>query len=356
MTDGAQVPVQTVLGEVASDALGVTLMHEHLLIDISALFHAPSDRDAQRVEAAESAMTPRFTCLLRDDPFGSRDNLALNDVAAAIEEVRLFAEAGGNTIVDPTGPDIGRNPRALQKISRATGVNVIMGSGHYISALHPQTLDRTTDDDLEEEIVSDIREGVDGTGIRAGIIGEIGVSRAFTESEERVLRAAARAQAVTGVPLLVHLPGWKRYGARVLDIVEEEGGSAKGTVLCHMNPSHLDRLYQRGLIHRSAWLEYDMIGMDWYYADADEQCPSDEEVARSMAALIGEGCLGRLLISSDVFLKMMLTRFGGNGYAHVLRSFLPRLKRHGVGEAALDALVRANPRAVFEAAKGKEGA
>jgi phosphotriesterase-related protein len=349
---GAQVPVQTVLGEIASGELGVTLMHEHLLIDIGALFHAPPKQDVQRTEAAESAMAPRFTALLRDDPFGSRDNLVLGDVPVAIEEVRVFADAGGSTIVDPTGEDMGRNPRALQEISRAAGVNVVMGCGHYLSALHPQALESATDDDLEEEIVADIREGVDGTGIRAGIIGEIGVSRAFTRSEERVLRAAARAQAVTGVPLLIHLPGWKRYGPRVIDIVEEEGGSAAGTVLCHMNPSHLDRPYQRGLVERSAWIEYDMIGMDWYYADADEQCPSDEELARSVAALIADGCLERLLFSSDVFLKMMLTRFGGNGYAHVLRSFLPRLKRHGVREDMLDTLVRANPRAVFEAARG----
>jgi phosphotriesterase-related protein len=349
---GAQVPVQTVLGEIASGELGVTLMHEHLLIDIAALFHAPPEGDAQRTEAAESAMEPRFTALLRDDPFGSRDNLVLADVAAAIEEVRVFADAGGNTIVDPTGDDMGRNPRALHEIARAAGVNVVMGCGHYISALHPEALESATDDDLEEEIVADIREGVDGTGIRAGIIGEIGISRAFTRSEERVLRAAARAQAVTGVPLLVHLPGWWRYGPRVLDVVEEEGGAAAGTVLCHMNPSHLDRPYQRSLVEREAWIEYDMIGMDWYYADADEQCPSDEELARSVAALIADGCLERLLVSSDVFLKMMLTRFGGNGYAHVLRSFLPRLKRHGVGEDALDTLVRANPRAVFEAARG----
>src|SRR5579872_4832056 len=101
-------------------------MHEHLLVDIGALFHAPPGEDAQRTEAAESAMEARFTALLRDDPFSSRDNLVLSDVSAAIEEVRVFADAGGTTIVDPTSDDIGRDPHALQEIARAAGVNVVM--------------------------------------------------------------------------------------------------------------------------------------------------------------------------------------------------------------------------------------
>jgi phosphotriesterase-related protein len=163
------------------------------------------------------------------------------------------------------------------------------------------------------------------------------------------LRGAARAARTTGLPLMVHLPGWERHGNRVLDVVEEEGADVRHTVLCHMNPSLEDRDYQTGLAARGAFIEYDMIGMDYYYADQDAQCPCDEHNARAIKGLIDDGFLGALLLSQDVFLKMMLTRYGGFGYAHVLRHFVPRLRRHGVTDEQVRALLVENPRRVFSA-------
>ena len=93
-----------------------------------------------------------------------------------------------------------------------------------------------------------------------------------------------------------------------------------------------------------------MIGMDFFYADQQVQCPSDEEAARAIVKLVERGCLDRILLSHDVFLKMMLTRYGGNGYAYILRHFLPRLKRHGLDGATIDRLMLDNPRSVFHAA------
>lgn len=117
-----------------------------------------------------------------------------------------------------------------------------------------------------------------------------------------------------------------------------------------MNPSHNDLDYQKSLARRGAFLEYDMIGMDYYYADQDAQSPSDEENARAIAALIDSGHADRLLLSQDVFLKIMLSRYGGFGYGYILKHFLPRLQRHGVDRAAIDRMLVANPRSVFSAA------
>jgi phosphotriesterase-related protein len=146
---------------------------------------------------------------------------------------------------------------------------------------------------------------------------------------------------------MVHLPGWFRLGTALLDIIEEEGGNLRHTVLCHMNPSFTDPDYQTACAARGAFIEYDMIGMDYFYADQQVQCPSDEEVAGAIARLVAAGLGTRLLLSQDVFLKMMLTRYGGFGYAHVLRHFVPRLRRQGVPEAAISAMLIDNPRAVF---------
>ncbi|MHA1566033.1 MAG: phosphotriesterase-related protein, partial [Alphaproteobacteria bacterium] len=169
-------------------------------------------------------------------------------------------------------------------------------------------------------------------------------------AEEKSLRGAARGQAATGLPLSIHLPGWLRLAHRVLDVVAEEGGDLQHTILCHMNPSGHDLDYQTSLAARGAFIEYDMIGMDYYYADQDAQSPCDEENAHAVKGLIDAGFGHSVLLSQDVFLKMMLTQFGGFGYAYVLRHFVPRLRRHGVSEAQIETLLVDNPRSVFSAA------
>jgi phosphotriesterase-related protein len=224
-----------------------------------------------------------------------------------------------------------------------------MGAGYYLGSSHPAKVAGMTIDQIADEIVQEATAGVDGTDIKVGLIGEIGVSSDFTGQEEKSLRAAARAQARIGLPLMVHLPGWFRLGHRVLDIAAAEGADLHHTVLCHMNPSHDDLAYQGELASRGAFLEYDMIGMDFFYADQQVQCPSDEEAARAIVKLVEQGYIDRILLSHDVFLKMMLTRYGGNGYAYILKHFLPRLKRHGLTDQQLDILMRDNPRSVFQA-------
>ena len=141
-----------------------------------------------------------------------------------------------------------------------------------------------------------------------------------------------------------------RNGHRVLDTVEQEGGDLRHTILCHMNPSHSDLTYQRSLADRGAFLEYDMIGMDYFYADQQVQSPSDEENAAAIARLIDDGYIHSVLMSHDVFLKMMLTRHGGFGYGYILKHFVPRLKRHGVDDKAIGTMLVDNPRRVFSSA------
>ncbi|WP_334174153.1 phosphotriesterase-related protein [Pseudoxanthobacter sp.] len=340
--------VMTVNGPVPAAGLGLTLMHEHILNDCTCWWNRPQEPGRQYL--ASSLVCMEVLSELRQDPFVNRHNITLDEEDTAIAELKRFADVGGRTVVEPTCKGIGRNPRAMQRISRATGLNIVMGAGYYLASSHPAAVAAMSADDIAAEIVREATEGVDGTDARVGLIGEIGVSAAFTAEERKSLAGAARAQRLTGLPLMVHLPGWFRLGHEVLDIVEGEGADLRHTVLCHMNPSHDDFAYQASLAARGAFVEYDMIGMDFFYADQQVQCPSDDEAARGIVRLIEAGHLGRILLSHDVFLKMMLTRYGGNGYAFVVRHFLPRLKRHGVDEAALATLMHDNPRSVFCAA------
>ena len=335
----------TVLGPVPVEALGPTLMHEHILNDCRCWWNRPVD--PAREPLAHGPVEPAILGELRMDPFVNLHNCALDDEGLAIEELKPVAALGGRTVVDPTCRGIGRNPDALTRIAAATGLNVVMGAGYYLHTSHPPALARMSADDVADEIVREALEGVDGTGVRIGLIGEIGVSSEFTAEEGKSLRGAVRAQARTGLPLMVHLPGWFRLGHRVLDVVEEEGGDLAHTVLCHMNPSGADCAYQVALAERGAFLEYDMVGMDYWYADQQVQCPSDDENAAAIKRLIDAGHGARVLLSQDVFLKMMLTRYGGFGYGYVQHHFLPRLRRHGVTAAQCEALMVGNPRAVF---------
>jgi len=340
--------VMTVRGPVAAAALGVTLMHEHLLNDCRCWWHPPKEPERQHL--ATEPVHAGIIGELRMDPFVNLHNCSLDDEPLAIAELLPFTALGGRTVVDPTCRGIGRNPSALVRISEATGLNIVMGAGYYLHSSHPPALARMSAGDVADEIVAEALEGVEGTGVRIGLIGEIGVSGDFTAEEEKSLRGAARAQARTGLPLMVHLPAWYRHAHRVLEAVAEEGGDLSHTVLCHMNPSGHDVDYQASVAARGAFLEYDMVGMDYWYADQGVQCPSDEDNAGAIKRLVDLGFLGNLLLSQDVFLKMMLTRYGGFGYAYVLRHFVPRLKRHGITDEQVRTMLVDNPRRVFWAA------
>ena len=333
--------VMTVLGPIPTADMGQTLMHEHILNDCRCWWNEP--KEPERRYLADSPVRIEILSELRQDPFVNLHNIALDDEPLAVEELGQFVAAGGRTIVDPTCRGIGRDPEALARISRATGLNIVMGSGYYLQSSHPPEVARLSADQIAAEIEAEAHAGVGGTGVRIGLIGEIGVSSEFTPDERKSLAGAARAQKATGLPLMVHLPGWFRLAHQVLDLVEENGGDARQTVLCHLNPAHDDMAYLTALGARGAFLEFDMIGMDFFYADQQVQCPSDDEVARAIVRLIDAGLADRVLLSHDVFVKMMLTRYGGNGYAFVTRHFLPRLRRHGVDEAMLTRLMICEP-------------
>lgn len=337
--------VMTVLGPLPVAQMGVTLMHEHILLDASGKWVPPCCCSERHL--AEMPVRMENLGELALNPLASRDNCQLFDPDLAVEELMKFRALGGETVIDPTNIGIGRDPQALQRISRLTGLNIVMGTGFYLEPSHPAYVKARSVEQLTEQLIYDVGGAGEKPPVIAGLIGEIGVSATFTPDEEKSLRAAGRASAATGVPMEIHLPGWERHGHRVLDILEHEGADLRHVVLCHMNPSFNDKNYQRDLARRGAYLEYDMIGMGYYYADESAQSPSDEENARAIRELIDDGYIQQVLLSQDVFLKTMLTRYGGHGYGYILKHFVPRLRRHGVSGEQLETLMIDNPRRVF---------
>lgn len=341
--------VMTVTGPIPVEEMGITLMHEHILLDGGKAWRCPCDIDDEGRRVSEQPVNIEIIGELRMNPYLNRDNVSLDDVDLALRELDRYRRFGGNTVIDATTIGIGRDPEALSRIARLSGLKIVMGTGFYLEFSHPDWLKTMDVEAIAQFIIDDVGGGEKQPPVMAGIIGEIGVSKDFTEAERRSLQGAARASARTGVPLTIHLPGWERLAHDVLDVVEAEGADLRHTVLCHMNPSWDDTAYQTSLAARGAFIEYDMIGMDYYYADQDAQSPSDEDNAHGILKLVEKGYADRVLMSQDVFLKMMLTRYGGFGYAHVLRHFIPRLKRHGLDEAVIDGMLIDNPKSVFAA-------
>lgn len=337
--------VQTVRGPVPVADLGITLSHEHLLNDVSSWWKRSESTGLDPDEFADAPLSEGLLWDLRQDPFGNRANLALDDIDVACDELDRFAALGGRTIVETTGWGIGRDLAGLKQISERTGVHVVAGTGFYLEASHPVDLVALGADGVTDCILADVRDGQDG--VRPGIIGEIGVSADFTPAEQVSLRGALAAQVETGLPVQIHLPGWLRLAGTVLDHVESVGADPTKIVLCHMGPSGEDLDYQCAAMDRGAWVQYDMLGMEVYYADQAAQCPSDEDNAAHLARLVNRGYRGQLLLSQDVFVKSLLRRHGGPGYAHILQYFAPRLRRHGLDEAQVLSLITDNPRCLF---------
>jgi phosphotriesterase-related protein len=183
--------VMTVCGAVPLDALGTTLMHEHLLLDARSWWHRP--KEPERLHLASAPVHAGILGELRMDPFVNLDNCRLDDEKLAIAELLPFKELGGATVVDPTCRGIGRDPLALKRISEATGLNVVMGAGYYLQGSHAPAVAAMSADAIADEIVRDALEGVDDTGVRIGLMGEIGISGDFTADEAKSLVGAARA-------------------------------------------------------------------------------------------------------------------------------------------------------------------
>ncbi|WP_426976931.1 phosphotriesterase family protein [Pseudarthrobacter sp. O4] len=337
--------VQTVTGTIEHTELGLVLPHEHLANDLTGAYTPAPDQNIR--ELLEGPVTAELAWLLREHPYNSRDNCGLTDADAIVEDLRSFRSMGGRTVIDLTPPGLGRNPAALKAYSVAADVNVVMGSGSYLQKFQsPAELSAS-----EEELTALIMEDFQRDGIKPGVIGEIGVSPLFTVAEEKSLRAAAQAQKTLGVPLFIHLPGWMRLGHRILDIVLDEiGVRPEAVVLCHMDPSFDDPQYQDELAARGAYLCFDMIGMPYNFA-SEGASPSPAQAADAIARLIEGSHHERIMLSHDVFLKGMLTRYGGNGFSYVPFAFPQRLLERGISVEHIAGIMRDNPAALFHNAR-----
>jgi len=344
---GLSGQAQTVLGPIAGEAMGITLPHEHLLIDFEVMFREPAN-SAERGLARQPVSLANLGWV-RHNFSSNLDNLQLLDEAVARDEALLFKHAGGQTFVDPTNRGLARDPLALARVARATGLNIIMGSGYYVAAAHPADMDRRTVDDIARELVTDLTEGVDGTGVRAGFIGEIGTTWPWTDNEKKVLRAAVAVQRETGAALMIHPGRHERLPLAIVDFIRKEGADLGRVIMCHIERTIADPAVLLELAATGVRLEYDLFGLEtsYYPYNPAFDMPNDGERMRQILFLIERGHLAQILMSHDIAYKHCLTRWGGFGYHHLLVNVIPRLRAKGADDKIVQTLLIDNPRRAF---------
>jgi phosphotriesterase-related protein len=335
--------VQTVLGPVAPEELGHALPHEHLLVDAVGSRGTFVEEAGDRGRWLEPITLANVYEARRNWHF-FRDNIQLLSVTDAIEASNAYRAAGGGTIVDVTPRGLGRDARGLARISRASGVHVVMGSGYYVVEYHPPQLADMSEQAIEEELLEEIANGVGDTGIKPGVIGEIGLSWPVRPVEERVLRAAARASARSGLALTIH-PG--RNPDAPLDairIVREAGGHPERTIVDHLDRTITGVEAFRAVAATGCYLEMDLFGLESsYYPWSDIDLPNDGTRVDYLVAMAHDGYADRMLVSHDVDMKVRLGRYGGEGYEHIIEHVVPIMRAKGLSEEEIALITRENP-------------
>jgi phosphotriesterase-related protein len=325
----------TILGPVPADQLGHILTHEHILSDVP-------DCGLQPLypELLDHKVTIDILGKLRRDIWSCKDNLRLDEPEVSLQEVASFKAKGGGTLVDVTSVGLKRDIRGVAEIARATSVHVVGGTGFYIHSGHPAYVARQAADELAARMIAEIQEGIEGTGMRAGIIGEIGISSPIHPDEEKVLHAALRAQRATGAPLSIHQ--WGGQSLEKIDaLVQEEGVSPANIILCHLTTVSQEQRFWAA--ERGYYLGIDSFGHEYYTDALAGKILQDPGRIQMVKDLIERGHLRQILLSNDLGLKMLQKKYGGWGYEHILVNIKPFMLRMGIPPKAIDTLLYYNP-------------
>ncbi|MCC7275530.1 MAG: aryldialkylphosphatase [Alphaproteobacteria bacterium] len=329
---------QTVAGLIEPGAIGRTLMHEHVLCDIT-----PPKLAARNDPGPEITLENVWAINYGQIQSARKYRLDLLDVA--ISEIDLMRRAGGRTIVELSCGGLKPDPRGLLRIAEATGVHVVMGCGHYVDEYQDAGNRERTVDDFAAEIIDQVQVGAWGTEIRAGMIGEIGCQAPWTDLEKRVMRAAILAQAETGAAINVHPGRHHDQPQEAAEFIVKNGGDTSRVVISHIDRTIFDLDRMLRLADTGCTLEFDLFGIEQsYYASSDIDMPNDAMRLRHIRGLIDHGHLDRVVISHDICYRTRLTRFGGHGYGHIFANVVPMMGRRGFTETEVDAILVENPR------------
>jgi phosphotriesterase-related protein len=332
--------IQTVLGLIEPEALGRTLMHEHVLCDIRPP-GTRSDNDLGPEITLENTWQINYGRGLKRA--GRKYMLDLEDIAT--REIEMMKHDGGDAIVELTCGGLSPDPAGLKRIAKGTGVHLVMGCGYYVNDYQdPRNHDRPVES-FADEMIGQILHSAWGTDVRAGMIGEIGCSAPWTDTEKRVMQAALIAASETGSSINVHPGRDPDQPQQVADFIAAAGHPTERIVISHIDRTIFDEPRLLKLADSGVTVEFDLFGQESsYYGLSDIDMPNDATRLKLIRALIDHGHLDRVVISHDICYRTRLASFGGHGYGHIFRNVVPMMKKRGYSAEEIDAILVSNPR------------
>ena len=350
--------VMTLLGPISADQLGLTSMHEHILMDGSVFSkkygaHIPNDPSFDR----RQPVGLNNLGLLRRNFYLVDDNNMLDDEETMTAEVADFKASGGSAMVDMSAPGLRCNLPAIRSISQKTGVHVITTTGLYIEDSWPEPFREMTVEQLTEHMLKEIEVGIADTGIKAGHIKASLID--FSARQEIVLRAAARASKNSGLSVSVHQNLTSADCLNIIDIMTSEGIEPERLIISHTdgllvehdvntlvrNPEarHLKIDGPRKLLDRGVNLAIDCFGQLWDHELRNLVLETDWQRLAGVVAFVEAGYTAQIVLGTDSFLKMLTRRYGGEGYCRLTKYVLPKLKDLGLTDYAIRQLTLKNP-------------
>lgn len=348
--------VRTVLGDIDPSSMTGTLPHEHIFGDCDMYWYPGDDPRAN----SDRQATPTVDNLWHwmENPVANRGNLHLSDEQDAIDELSVLPELGVNTVVNLSPIDMGRNVTGLRAASRATNVNIVAGTSYYVAASLSEDVKSQDQDSITQRIVDDITVGMDGTDVRAGIVGEVGLSWPLEPEEERILAASVAAHLETGAALTIHNPYYVPGTEALREIagrIEKLGADMTRVVMGHCDGFARDPEFLNVVPDLGCLVELDMFAYpSGYEPEADFTYPSDETRVNTILGMVEAGLAHRLLISHDVMFKTTLQKFGGHGYGYIHRMILPWLSRKGVSDDTIEQITVRNARELLPLRPARE--
>ncbi len=312
--------VNTVTGPVDTADFGFTLSHEHVGTNAAGLRHT----------------YPQFI---------DREGIREQSIAA----MKAVYEDGVRTIIDVSTFDLGRDVNLIREVAEGSGMQIVVATGNHLAV--PRPFGDVSPDAIAPLYIREVEEGIEETGIKAGIIKVASDRGGITPQQEIVLRAAARTQQVTGVPISTHTWSPERIGDAQVAILEEEGVNLDRVYIGHSNDdTNLE--YLLGLLHKGVWL-----GLDRYPGGLVPGTPNWEQRTEVAWKLMEAGFTQRIMLSHDY--SVPKARYGAevqearrranpDGYNFIPRYVLPRLKELGATDADIRQLTVENPRRFFE--------
>jgi phosphotriesterase-related protein len=339
--------IQTVLGPISPEDLKITLTHEHFLIDMTLWFQEPTSSSDKFF--AHQPVSLENLGWIRYHMFDNLDDLMLLDEQMAVVEALRYKYAGGKSVVDLTSCGAGRDPLALARISRATGLHIIMGAGYYVDQAKG-----LSEEEIFQHIIQDITEGADNTGICSGIIGEVGInSWPLREWDKMSLYASAKAQRQTGAAINIHPARSPESPFEIIDLLSNAGVDIHRVVMSHIDRTIFEYENLFKLAGAGCYLEYDLFGTEGWYPRRSvlsetslikADLPNDAGRINAIMNLINNGFLNQILISQDVCKKHQTRRYGGLGYDHILQNIVPAMREKGMSEKQIYTILVDNPK------------